>query len=143
MREAYEADASGLHLVPDLVARPDAIGDVIELVRKAGSDRIPITCAGAQTSTTGASVTDKGMLLSLRSLDRISAPDEKARTIKVEPGALVGEIKRSAAAVGLCSLLILPAKKNPRLGARSRAMRRERERSSTAQRGDMCAHSKW
>lgn len=101
VREAYEADASGLHLVPDLVARPETVDDVIELVRKAASDRMPITCAGAQTSTTGASITDRGILLSLRSLDRISAPDEKARTIKVEPGALVGEIKRSTAAVGL------------------------------------------
>ena len=51
VREAYEADASGLHLVPDLVARPESIGDVIEVLRKALSDRIPITCAGAQTST--------------------------------------------------------------------------------------------
>jgi FAD/FMN-containing dehydrogenase len=101
VRVAYETDASGLHLLPDLVARPESIDDVRELVRKAASDRIPITCAGAQTSTTGASITDKGMLLSLRSLDRISAPDEKARTITVEPGALVGEIKRTSAAAGL------------------------------------------
>jgi FAD/FMN-containing dehydrogenase len=101
VRETYEADASGLHLLPDLVARPESIDDVIELVRKAVSDRISITCAGAQTSTTGASITDTGMLLSLRSMNRISAPDEKARTIKVEPGALVGEIKRTAAAAGL------------------------------------------
>ncbi len=49
VREAYEADASGLHLVPELVARPESVDDVIELVRKAASDRIPITCAGAQT----------------------------------------------------------------------------------------------
>ena len=90
VRETYEADASGLHLLPDLVARPESVDDVVELVRKAASDRISITCAGAQTSTTGASITDTGMLLSLRALDRISAPDEKARTIKVEPGALVG-----------------------------------------------------
>lgn len=101
VRETYEADASGLHLLPDLVARPESVDDVMELVRKAISDRISITCAGAQTSTTGASITDTGMLLSLRSLDRISAPDEKARTIKVEPGALVGQIKRAAAAAGL------------------------------------------
>jgi FAD/FMN-containing dehydrogenase len=101
VRETYEADASGLHLLPDLVARPESVDDVVELVRKATTDRISITCAGAQTSTTGASITDTGMLLSLRSLDRISAPDEKARTIKVEPGALVGEIKRTAAAAGL------------------------------------------
>jgi FAD/FMN-containing dehydrogenase len=101
VRGAYEADASGLHLVPDLVARPESVDDVIEVVRKAASDRTPITCAGAQTSTTGASITDKGILLSLLSLDRISPPDEKGRTIKVEPGALVGEIKRTAAAAGL------------------------------------------
>jgi FAD/FMN-containing dehydrogenase len=101
VRETYEADASGLHLLPDLVARPESIDDVMELVRRAASDRIPVTCAGAQTSTTGASITDTGMLLSLRSLDRISAPDEKARTMKVEPGALVGQIKRTAAAAGL------------------------------------------
>ena len=101
VRETYEADASGLHLLPDLVARPESVDDVMELVRKAVSDRISITCAGAQTSTTGASITDTGMLLSLRSLDRILAPDEKARTIKVEPGALVGQIKRAAAAAGL------------------------------------------
>ena len=101
VRETYEADASGLHLLPDLVARPESVDDVVELVRKAVSDGISITCAGAQTSTTGASITDTGMLLSLRSLNRISAPDEKTRTIKVEPGALVGEIKRTAAAAGL------------------------------------------
>jgi FAD/FMN-containing dehydrogenase len=101
VRDAYEADASGLHLVPDLVARPESVDDVIEVVRKAASDRTPITCAGAQTSTTGASITDKGILLSLLSLNRISPPDEKGRTINVEPGALVGEIKRTAAAAGL------------------------------------------
>ena len=101
VREAYQSDASGLHLLPDLVARPETVDDVIELVRKAASDKTPITCAGAQTSTTGASITDAGMLLSLRALDRISAPDEKTRTIKVEPGALVGQIKRTAAAAGL------------------------------------------
>jgi len=100
VREAYEADASGLHLIPDLVARPESIDDVVEVVRKAASDRLAITCAGAQTSTTGASITDKGILLSLRALDRMSAPDEKARTIRVEPGALMGEVKRMAATVG-------------------------------------------
>jgi FAD/FMN-containing dehydrogenase len=101
VRDAYEADASGLHLVPDLVARPESVDDLIEVVRKAASDRTPVTCAGAQTSTTGASITDKGILLSLLSLDRISPPDEKGRTINVEPGALVGEIKRTAASAGL------------------------------------------
>lgn len=101
VREAYSADASGLHLVPDLVGRPESVEEVVEIARQATADRTPITCAGAQTSTTAASITDKGMLLSLRSLDRISAIDEETKTIRVEPGALVGEIKRTAAAAGL------------------------------------------
>jgi len=101
VREAYAADASGLHLVPEAVARPESVEEVVELLRRATTDRTPITCAGAQTSTTAASITDKGILLSLRSLDRIAAIDERARTVKVGPGALVGEIKRAAAANGL------------------------------------------
>ena len=101
VREAYEADASGLHLVPELVARPGSVAEVIELLQLAAADRMPITCAGAQTSTTAASITDKGVLLSLRALDRISAIDETARTMTVGAGALVGDIKKMAAASGL------------------------------------------
>ena len=101
IRQAYEADSSGLQLVPDLVARPETIDDVIELVKKAATERIPITPAGAQTSTTGASITDSGMLLSLRSLNRISDLDVRARTVKVGPGAIVADIKKTVAAAGL------------------------------------------
>jgi FAD/FMN-containing dehydrogenase len=101
IRQAYEADSSGLQLIPELVARPETIDDVIELVQKAAADRTPVTSAGAQTSTTGASITDNGMLLSLRSLNRISDLDVKSRTVRVGPGAIVGEIKKTVAAAGL------------------------------------------
>jgi len=101
IREAYEADASGLHLLPDLVARPESVEEVIEVMRRATADRTSVTCAGAQTSTTAASITDSGILLSLRSLNTITAVDTNARTITAGPGALVGDIKRAAAASGL------------------------------------------
>ena len=101
VREAYEADASGLRLVPDFVARPESIEDVTEVLIRAHTDRIPVTTAGAQSSTTAASITDKGILLSMRGLDRISDIDEVARTVSVGPGALVADIKRKAAASGL------------------------------------------
>lgn len=101
VREAYETDASGIHLLPDLVARPDTIDDVIDLVKGASSNRTPITCAGAQTSTTAASITDKGLLLSLRGLNRIGEVNVATRSLRVGPGALLGEIKRTAAATGL------------------------------------------
>ena len=101
VRQAYEADSSGLRLIPDLVARPETISDVIELVRRAAAERTPVTSAGAQTSTTGASITDKGMLLSLRGLNQIGNLDVGARAITVGPGAIVGDIKKHVAAAGL------------------------------------------
>ena len=101
IRQAYEADSSGLQLIPDLVARPETIGDVIELVKRAAAERTPVTSAGAQTSTTGASITDNGILLSLRSLNQIGDLDDKSRTIRVGPGAIVADVKKAVAAAGL------------------------------------------
>ncbi|HST07895.1 MAG TPA: FAD-binding oxidoreductase, partial [Gemmatimonadaceae bacterium] len=101
VREAYEADASGLHLVPDLVARPRSLEEVVEVLQRATADRTPVTCAGAQTSTTAASIADRGILMSLRGLDEISPIDRDLRTVRVGPGALVGDIKRTAASAGL------------------------------------------
>jgi FAD/FMN-containing dehydrogenase len=101
VREAYGADASGLHLVPDLVVRPESAEEVIEVMRRATAERTPVTPAGAQTSTTGASIVDHGILLSLRGLARISDIDAEMRTVWVQPGALVGEVKRAAAAADL------------------------------------------
>jgi FAD/FMN-containing dehydrogenase len=101
IRQAYEADSSGLQLIPDLVARPETIDDVIEIVKRAAAERIPVTSAGAQTSTTGASITDAGMLLSLRSLNQIGDLDVSSRTIRVGPGAIVADVKRTVAAAGL------------------------------------------
>ena len=101
VREAYSADASGIVLVPEQVARPQSLSDVVEVVRHAASDRLAVTSAGAQTSTTAASITDKGILLSLRGLDSIGDVDPARKTIVVGPGALVGDVKRAAAAHGL------------------------------------------
>jgi FAD/FMN-containing dehydrogenase len=101
VRRAYEADASGLHLIPELVARPETIDDVVEIVRKASAERASITSAGAQTSTTGASITDRGILLSLRALNRISDLDVESRTVRAGPGAIIADIKRHAATAGL------------------------------------------
>jgi glycolate oxidase len=101
VREAYEADASGLHLVPDFVIRPGSTEEVVDTLRRATAERTPVTCAGAQTSTTGASIVDHGILLSLRGLDTISEIDRQQRTVRVQPGALVGDIKRVAAAADL------------------------------------------
>jgi FAD/FMN-containing dehydrogenase len=101
VRVAFAADASGLYLVPDAVARPSCAAEVAEIVREASSTRTPITAVGAQTSTTAASISDEGIILSLRGMDRVLEVDPERRTVRVEPGALVGDVKRAALADGL------------------------------------------
>jgi glycolate oxidase len=101
VRRAYETDASGLHMVPDAVARPRDERDVGEILRYATTERVPVTVAGAQSSTTGASITDRGVLMSMRGCDRIVDIDPVARVARVQAGALVSDVKHAAAAAGL------------------------------------------
>jgi FAD/FMN-containing dehydrogenase len=101
VRQSFARDASGLELVPERVARPRSEADVIALLRESGADRAPMTPAGGQTSTTGASITDRGVLLSLRNLTDVGAIDHEGLTIRVQAGVLLGELKRRLAAEGL------------------------------------------
>ncbi|HUX34441.1 MAG TPA: FAD-binding oxidoreductase [Gemmatimonadaceae bacterium] len=101
VREAYARDASGLWRVPEAVARPANANEVAECVRRAAADRTCVTAAGAQTSTTGASISDRGILLSTRAMARVLDLDERARTVRVEPGVLLGDLQRALAPHGL------------------------------------------
>ena len=101
VRLSFARDASGLELVADAVARPTSEGEVIELLRRATMEKTPVTPAGGQTSTTAASIAERGTLLSLRGLDRVEDIDATSRTIRVQAGALLGEVKRRLAAQGM------------------------------------------
>lgn len=101
IRAAYARDASGLDMLPECVARPTEAAAVEALLREAMATGTAVTPAGAQSSTTGASITDRGMLLSLRALSHIGAVDVDARTIRVGAGALVADVRRAAEAAGL------------------------------------------
>ncbi|HEX8851333.1 MAG TPA: FAD-binding oxidoreductase [Gemmatimonadaceae bacterium] len=101
LREGFAQDASGLRMIPDAVARPASHEETADVVRECASSRTAITPAGGQTSTTAASITDQGVLLSLRAMDRVLDVDARARTVRVEAGAIVADVKRAAAAEGL------------------------------------------
>lgn len=96
----FARDASGLELIPEGVARPTSVDEIQELLRQATAERSFVTPAGGQTSTTGASITDKGVILSLRSLAHPIDLDASAGTVRVGAGALVGDVKRACAAAG-------------------------------------------
>ena len=87
VRRAHEADASGLRLLPEAVARPTEASDVVEILREAAATITRVTVAGAQSSTTAASITDTGVLLSMRGYDRILDIDAVNRTALVQSGA--------------------------------------------------------
>lgn len=101
VREAHATDASGLRMVPEGVARPASVEEVAEIVREANARGTAVTAAGSQTSTTAASISDAGIVLSLRAMDRILDVDVEARSMRVEAGAIVGDVKRAAAEHGL------------------------------------------
>jgi glycolate oxidase len=101
VRRAYAADASGLVMLPEGVARPTSANEVAALLAEATATGTAVTCAGGQTSTTGASISDRGIVLSLRGMDRVIDLDPVAHTVRVEPGVFVGELKRACAAHGL------------------------------------------
>lgn len=101
VRRAFAADASGIELMPEAVARPASAAEVAELLREAEAAATPVTAAGWQSSMTGGSITDRGTLLSLRGLDRILDLDRQAMTVTVEPGIGVADLKRHLAAEGL------------------------------------------
>ena len=101
VRRSFAADASGLVMVPEAVARPGEHAEVVEILRRASAEKSCVTAAGAQTSTTGASITDRGILLSLASLDRVLDVDPVARTVQVEAGVRLGALKRVLEPYGL------------------------------------------
>jgi FAD/FMN-containing dehydrogenase len=101
VRLSYATDASGLRMIADAVARPASEDEVREVLRQATSERTPVTTAGGQTSTTGASIADRGVLLSLKRLDGIRDLDLERRTVRAQPGVGVADLRRIAAEHGL------------------------------------------
>lgn len=99
--EGYARDVSGLRSVPEAVARPESHEETVELMLQAASERRCVTAAGAQTSTTGASVAALDWLLSTRAMARILDIDPARRIARVEPGVLIGDLQRACAPHGL------------------------------------------
>ncbi len=101
VRRTHARDVSGLELVPEGVARPGSVDEVVDVLKAAHASRTFVTPAGLQSSTTGASITDQGVLLSLASLNRVLDIDPVRRMIRVEAGARVADVRRAAEQLGL------------------------------------------
>ena len=93
---------------PGVTGTPDAAVEVtsteqaaavVKLCAEAG---VPVTVRGAGTGQAGGSVpVEGGVVLSLKGLDQILEFDESARTLRVQPGVLLQDVKAEAEKHGL------------------------------------------
>ncbi|WP_372498610.1 FAD-binding and (Fe-S)-binding domain-containing protein [Yinghuangia soli] len=94
-------DASNYRHVPPGVVAPRDVDDVVAAVRVLYEHRAPITVRGAGTSIAG-QATGNGVVLDLsRHLTRIHGIDPESRIAVVEPGVVLDDLRRAAAAHGL------------------------------------------
>ncbi len=100
VRRSFAADASGLVMMPDAVARPTTRSELIEVMREAHAARSAITPAAGMSSMTAGPIADHGTILSVRGLDRVGEIDRERMTVRVEPGIGVADLKRRLAAEG-------------------------------------------
>lgn len=93
---------------PGVTGTPDAAVEVtsteqaaavVKLCAEAG---VPVTVRGAGTGQAGGSVpVEGGVVLSLKGMDQILEFDESARTLRVQPGVLLQDVKAEAEKRGL------------------------------------------
>ena len=90
---SYNEDALGIVGCFHGVYRPQSEKEVSEYIRECASGKIPVTPQGLRSSLTGASICDRGVVLSLEKMNRLIDIDEKNRKAVVEPGIIVSELK--------------------------------------------------
>jgi FAD/FMN-containing dehydrogenase/Fe-S oxidoreductase len=100
-RAEYSTDASNYRVVPEVVAFPRDVEDVLaaaEVARTAGS---PLTLRGGGTSVAGNAVGPGVVLDTSRHLNRILEVDPETRTARVEPGVVLSHLQAAARPHGL------------------------------------------
>lgn len=101
-RLTYGYDNSRRQAMPDAVALPTHVDQVVALVRACRAQRVPVIARGRGTNTTGASVpVDGGVVVSFERMARILDIRPGDRCAVVEPGVLNGDLQRALKPHGL------------------------------------------
>ncbi|MFC5730910.1 MULTISPECIES: FAD-binding oxidoreductase [Nocardioides] len=97
VRSPYNAMHPG---TPALVVRPTGTADVIGAVNFARENGLLVAVRGGGHSVAGLSSVDGGLLLDLARMNGVDV-DPEARTVRVQGGALVGDMDHETQAFGL------------------------------------------
>jgi len=102
-REPYAHDETlNQHFLPGVVAKPEDVTQVAEIMKLAGSRGVPVTPRGAGTGLSGGALPVLGgILLSLERLNRILEIDEENLTVTVQPAVITKVLQDAVEARGL------------------------------------------
>lgn len=100
-RAEYSTDASNYRVVPEAVAFPQNVADVMALAEMAREIKVPLTMRGGGTSIAGNSIGEGVVLDTSRHMHQILEIDPEARTARVQPGVVMSSLQKEAAPHGL------------------------------------------
>ena len=83
---------------PLAVAHPNSVSEVVEIIRHANRERVPLKVRGAGHSQSGQSLSDGGILLDTKGLSRIG--DIEGGEIRVQSGVLWRDLVHAVYAQG-------------------------------------------
>ena len=95
-------ECPGVSGTPDAVVEVTSTEQAAAVVKLCDEAGVPLTVRGAGTGQAGGSVpVEGGIVLSLKGMDQILEFDEAARTLRVQPGVLLQDVKAEAEKHGL------------------------------------------
>lgn len=98
----FETDASRLNGVPLAVVRPQVESQIVELLRWAHAERIPVYPRARATNVVGLCVPEQpGIVLSTLKMNAITEVSADDFVAVVEPGVITGDLQRHVEAMGL------------------------------------------
>jgi len=98
---AYSYDNSQLQSIPAAVVFPRNNEQISQLLQHCNQWRLPLSCRGRGTGTTGASIpTAGGIALSLERMDSILEIDPENRLARVQPGVTNQQLQQAVAEHG-------------------------------------------
>ena len=98
---SYNEDALGIKGGFKGLFRPDSESEVMDIVLDCASRKFSLTPQGLRSSLTGASICEKGAVLSLERMNRLIDIDVKRKTAVLEPGIVLSDFKKSVEEAGL------------------------------------------
>jgi glycolate oxidase len=99
---AYDAyGASGLRRIADAIVFPASTAEVAGVVAACAARGVPVIPRGAGTGYAGGATGDRGVILNVSLMTRVSPVDNQAERIAAEAGVITHVIHEAAAAAGL------------------------------------------